>query len=334
MGDVPVLIFWIKSWTVVGLMSFFIIFAACDFPHWIDKAIRGLQDFHHFRAETKRGATNGFSHLVLKVLKAQKFMIYRLIEFVSTLLISTICLAVAQALDCNPGEGELETVKFVEKYGNRIECYTGIHRALWLCLCPITLLYFFLLVPYATCAGDASYVPHSTLRDFRFWREESMWKQAAKRKATDVNLGFLHPMPDNAFRTLAVDLFVKIALPIITTETHGYPEVFMVLAVGVVQLYDVCMYQPYVEEKFSAVLICLKMASVSAMSTGLLTLYVNDRTSIVPMMVLVVLLLVILALFIYSMFKLSFRHARVSIYTAEDPNGVDAGRTNSDTFGG
>mmetsp|Transcript_40010 Transcript_40010/g.83671 ORF Transcript_40010/g.83671 Transcript_40010/m.83671 type:complete len:311 (-) Transcript_40010:80-1012(-) len=295
-------------------MISFVFFALSDYPHFMSWVVRLVQDTRWFRSERRRRARFGFFHLILKVLQAKKEGVYLFIQLASTVLIAPVSLAVSESVDCREYEGKVG--KYLEKFGN-IKCYEGEHNLLrWLIL-PSFVLYIFLLIPYACCSGDASYVPHATLRDWSFWREDSMWRTAAKRKATDLNLGFLHPMPEYAFRTQFVDFCVKVALPIITTEFHGYSQMIIITAVGTFQMVDVCRYRPFLEEKFSAVVQCLKMVTVSAMFTGILTLYVNDPTSLAPTAVLGVLLVAIIGYLIDRMNNIPMTRQRIRIYNAE-----------------
>jgi len=306
--------FWIKSWSAVGLMLFFIIFALFDFPHIIDTAIRQVQDFSWFRSERRRKATLGPLHIMLKILQAFKLAVYIFVQLTATVLIAPVTLAVSQAVDCREYEGKHG--KYLEKFP-AIQCYVGEHNELRWMMLPTFVVFIIFLIPYACCAGDASYVPHSTLFDLRFWREDGMWQTAARRKATDLNLGFLHPMPVFAFRTLFVDLLVKVALPIITTETHGLLQMIMITAVGTFQMVDVFRCRPFLEEKFSALVQCMKMVTVSAMSTGLFTVYLNNPESLVPTAMLGILLIILFGYLAYRMSTIPMRRPTVRVYNAE-----------------
>merc|ERR1711971_691961 len=72
-----------------------------------------------------------------------------------------------------------------------VMCYKDAHLKLFLILFCIVPGYLLILIPYAVTAGDAHYVPRSTLYDFAIWKKNNTWRRAATRKATTLNLSFL-----------------------------------------------------------------------------------------------------------------------------------------------
>merc|ERR1712061_121887 len=87
-------------------------------------------------------------------------------------------------------------------------------------------MYLLVLMPFAAVLGDMSYIPTKTFWDaFRVppWRKECLWQQAARRKATDLNLGMLHPNPDHNFVALIFELLTKSGTAIWVTMTTNSP---------------------------------------------------------------------------------------------------------------
>lgn len=122
-------------------------------------------------------------------------------------------------------------------------------------------VYFYVLVPYAVCAGDAHYVPKSILFDWRIWEDENTWWKAAERSATDLHLAFLHPNPKEVFRTNILELLAKIMLPVVTILLAPTPliEMIGVTLIGAVMWANSMIHPPYVERKMTVLVQDLKL---------------------------------------------------------------------------
>eukprot|EP00747_Dinoflagellata_sp_TGD_P121840 gnl/TRDRNA2_/TRDRNA2_173494_c2_seq2.p1 gnl/TRDRNA2_/TRDRNA2_173494_c2~~gnl/TRDRNA2_/TRDRNA2_173494_c2_seq2.p1 ORF type:complete len:393 (+),score=41.98 gnl/TRDRNA2_/TRDRNA2_173494_c2_seq2:22-1200(+) len=322
------LIFWPKILSVVIAMFFYIVFAVTDMPHVTEHIIRSLQNTGSYKAAVLCAAPCG---LLLRLLKTLRMVVYASFQFLSTVLVVPMVKACAEALDCMHPKGEdilcLPGRNCVLTTAKNIRCYEGHHLKLALLLFGLLPVYLVLLIPYAACAGDATYVPLSTLYDFRIWQPDNMWRQAARRKATDLHIGVLHPKPEEAFRTHLVDLCAKVVLPYITTLTTSRPRLQMILVttVGCIQLIECYFHPPFVEEKFLLVVQSLRLFTVGTMSCGLLTVVLEDPTSYTPMGVLAGITCLILLYVVTMMNSIALRRPGVQVFSTEvrQPTAMD-----------
>merc|ERR1740123_1984 len=139
----------------------------------------------------------------------------------------------------------------------QIKCFEHQHRLLVILVFLIVPAYLMVLIPYAVVEGDCSYVStekvwvgiHQSWKvvssyartgrsPFESW-DEHYWVRSARRKATVLDKGFLHPNPQTVFTNLTVELFSKAFLPVITIETTRHPgwQVCLVLLVGFIMCY-------------------------------------------------------------------------------------------------
>jgi len=139
-------------------------------------------------------------------------------------------------------------------------------------------IYLFLLLPIAACAGDETYLPTAMLYD------TGTWRAASKRKATDLHLGYLHPNPEATFQFQILELLLKVALPIITTETTRYPllQTTLVASLYLISLILTAIWQPYLETKYLMLVIILKLYTVTVMIIGVVAVCIDDEQSLVP----------------------------------------------------
>jgi hypothetical protein len=110
-----------------------------------------------------------------------------------------------------------------------------------------------------------------------------MWRFAAKRKATDIYMGFLHPKPAYAFVTHLAEFMAKVLLPVITTETTSRPlmQTLLVTAVGFLTFVRIYIWPPYLSAALNQVMTSLKFFTFVAMSCGVLTVVINGEEKLV-----------------------------------------------------
>jgi len=279
-------IFWPEMTIIMALILTFLAFAVCDMPHLMDMAVRRIQDMANggpcqqaLRPFLKPIATHGRS------------LVYLLMQLLSTVLVVPMVQSCAQAVDCVWADEDL-TVRDVF-FGNytvdqlhlgavpTVQCYAGQHLHLVILMWIAVPCYILLLLPYAVCSGDAQYINAKALWDMKIWKPTNAWRLAAKRKATDLHLGFLHPYPSQAFDTLAFELLSKVTLPVVTQWTTSKPllQMIMVATIGFFLWFFSVLKAPYVERKWCILVQELKCLIFMAMCCGVLTVIIHDPSS-------------------------------------------------------
>eukprot|EP00929_Paragymnodinium_shiwhaense_P059658 TRINITY_DN29869_c0_g3_i1.p1 TRINITY_DN29869_c0_g3~~TRINITY_DN29869_c0_g3_i1.p1 ORF type:complete len:1053 (+),score=216.57 TRINITY_DN29869_c0_g3_i1:87-3245(+) len=284
-----VLVFWVKTRAVIGIMVVFIFCALLGMPELCNSFLRSMQSNHRFKKEQQSDSYCAPMHLLLSSLRTFQGLVLLMMRLCATILVVPMVTAVANAVDCMHHNAEKTTPCFIDgscylTAAPSVQCYRTRHLDLVLTLLVVVPLYFFLLVPYAACAGDAHYVPRSTLYDWKIWREENMWRRASRRKATEMNLGILHPTPEYTFVTLIWELMAKTLLPVITILSTRMPRLQMicVTSIGAVSLMLCVLYPPFLSGRYLALVRSLKFFTLCAMVCGLMTVFL-DKHSIYPL---------------------------------------------------
>jgi len=278
-------VFYAKITATLGLMALFSLFAVCGISQSVEAAIYAVQEADCYQSETSRF---GPMHLVLGLLHQLRSLARSLLWLCSTICVVPLTQTLAEAMDCSDhgGQATLDAAPAVV-------CGEYPQFQIFLLCALIGPMYFMALVPFAAVEGDASYVPRSTLYDFKVWKEKNKWKQAARRKATDVHLGILHPRPAEAFNTRSFELIAKVCLPFITTELTEHPLIQMSLVslVGCLMYVQARRHPPFVDEKFLCLAQHLKLLTMCSMLGGLLTTVLAKfgwHESVVPIFLLAV----------------------------------------------
>lgn len=288
------MIFWPEMIAVIGFIVLFLFSAFAGLPDQADRLCRAVQNSASFRREMETGA--GIWHLFLKLGKTFTFLVYLLMQLLSTALVVPIVQSIAESVRCVYPEGmEFPEIMTEIVQGNPhdkirlasapdVMCFQGNHTLLLVVIAIILPIYFYVLVPYAVCAGDAHYVPKSILFDYKIWEDENTWWKAAERSATDLHLAFLHPNPKEVFRTNILELVAKILLPVVTILLAPTPLVEMigVLLIGVMMWGNSMIHPPYVERKMTILVQDLKLFTMLTMACGVLTVYLEDPESNLP----------------------------------------------------
>jgi WD40 repeat protein len=236
-------IFWITISSVLGVMLFFMVVASTGFGFLdtTDGLIRRVQNGDPFKAEMRTNTHCAPYHLVLKILKGFRGLVTFTIEMISTILVVPMVNWTVQAFDCVPRDPDDKGVCFLMQIPCKvataptIQCFETVHARLAIVLLLVVPLYIYMLIPYAACSGDASYVSRAVRFDYDIWNTATnTWIYAAKRKATVLNESFFHRNPTFAFQANITELVVKIMVPVIatmSTETP-VPQMAMITCVG------------------------------------------------------------------------------------------------------
>mmetsp|Transcript_49926 Transcript_49926/g.116558 ORF Transcript_49926/g.116558 Transcript_49926/m.116558 type:complete len:976 (+) Transcript_49926:55-2982(+) len=289
------MIFWPEMIAILTLICMFLFSAYSGLPAIADSTCRSIQNSPSFKEEMNSGA--GIMHLLLKIAKAFTSAVYLLMQLLSTALVVPVVQSIAESINCVRPPGTDWTEILLGNPNDTIYlasapdvlCFQGHHTLLLVAIAVILPFYFYTLVPYAVCAGDAHYVPSTILFDYKVWEKDNTWWKAAERSATDLHLAFLHPNPREVFRTNLLELIAKILLPVVTILAAPTPllEMSFVSAIGFVMWINAMLHPPYVERKMTVLVQDLKLFTMLTMMTGVLTVYLADPDSWIPIYCLV-----------------------------------------------
>lgn len=287
------IIFWTKTHAVMTAMVFFQAAALMGLPEMCEGLVRSVQNHESFKAERNPA---GPWHFLYRTLDWVRFGVYLAMQLLSTILVVPMMTSCAQALNCVIPEGVPFTDAILLNPHDTIYlhsapdvmCYKGAHLSTMLGLFLIVPIYLILLTPYAVCAGDAHYVPRAALYDFQIWKDDNAWRKAAQRSASDLHLAFLHLTPDKVFRTNLLELMAKIFLPVMTTLCAEWPleQMIIVFIIGLVMWLNSLLHPPYVERKFTILVQQLKLFTACTMGCGVLTVYLDNPKSSLPLLIL------------------------------------------------
>lgn len=278
-------IFWLKTTSAVAIMCFFLAYSFAGGYGACEAFFRYMQNTPSYKGE--RESYFQPTHYALASFKRLATLAHLLVYLVSTVGMVPLAKTIAKAVDCVPHHVH-DTQPCI--FGGcklasapTVECYRGDHWSLVWKLFFLFPTFLYTAVPIAACAGDSSYVPFNTLVDWRV-----MWWEAARRKATDLHLGYLHPRPGAAFSMHMMDLASRVLLPFITIETTRFPifQMAAVSALGAASLAHALYMKPYVDEKYLCFVIVLKVYTLLVMYIGLLSAVLDDPSSQLPGIVL------------------------------------------------
>eukprot|EP00443_Scrippsiella_acuminata_P049821 CAMPEP_0115375502 /NCGR_PEP_ID=MMETSP0271-20121206/2492_1 /TAXON_ID=71861 /ORGANISM="Scrippsiella trochoidea, Strain CCMP3099" /LENGTH=966 /DNA_ID=CAMNT_0002798561 /DNA_START=57 /DNA_END=2953 /DNA_ORIENTATION=- len=308
------LLFWAEIAGCVVSMSLYLLFTITPAQELVNWVARKLQSTNAFKV-----GKSGLHNPAVMITSAMS-LVQRAIHFFlllsSTIFVVPIFKKCAMALDCvHAGKSppKYEFILFHIFFGDNVplpeeeapflqsvpavKCFTGSHRRLCIALFLLVPCYLIALIPYAVVEGDSNYVSvaklwgglSQTIRKFMFMSNvsENYWIESAMRKATVVNLGFVHPHPDNIFVTRVVELFAKAALPVIVIETTSYArlQMYMVTVVGFIMLVVTFACPPKVDRKLCRIEQGLRVFTFCTMCCGCLTVEL-EKDSVVPLIVL------------------------------------------------
>jgi WD40 repeat protein len=100
-----------------------------------------------------------------------------------------------------------------------IQCWQGEHQRLLTVFGPLSLMYLFFCIPYATVAGKCDYVQPSEL--FR----PHLWPGNTARQVFSLHLGPMHVIRDNVFVCLLTELICKVSIPVASAMYRHKPMV-------------------------------------------------------------------------------------------------------------
>jgi len=308
------MLFWGQTYGMMGVMCLFMFWAMTGAPQIVDGLSGMLQDTDMFEGEESK---YGFCHLVVAGLQATKKFIFVVMQLFTTVLVAPSIMTMAKAVDCvsKHGGNALETHldHMVLEKAPSIQCYKGDHLRLTVLVVLVIIPYVVMLIPFASVQGDCNYMPRSTLYSWR------AWMPAARRKATNKNLGFLHQVPDRAFHNLVLETGQKIISPVIVSWMTAKPRTQM----GLVSLVNIVIYAlvltwpPFIEEKFCVQVQHVKLLAVLVSLSGFVAACLNDPDSFIPVVLLAASLGVVIVAMVYSMLTVPARRPAVRVFTIE-----------------
>eukprot|EP00929_Paragymnodinium_shiwhaense_P036114 TRINITY_DN19403_c0_g1_i2.p1 TRINITY_DN19403_c0_g1~~TRINITY_DN19403_c0_g1_i2.p1 ORF type:complete len:1109 (+),score=182.23 TRINITY_DN19403_c0_g1_i2:90-3416(+) len=326
-------VFWVKAGFLRSVMSMFIALAMSGAPELCDVVLRQVEGSVGYQNELEKGAEKGklvkpYHHLH-RVIRGVAVGVKFFMRLCTTVLAVPIANALADAADCIPQNPEhrepcfLSGACHLEKAPGVI-CYRDEHMKMVFTMLVIVPLYFFLLVPYAVCNGDAKYVPRSTLYDWKIWKDNNMWRKAAQRKATSINLGLLHPEPAHAFLTFLWELVFKTMLPVITTLCSHLPKtqaMFVTILTGF-HLTKTLVIPPFQSGRYTLVVQSFDYTILNASLCGLITCFMPDDSNI-PVYYFIVSFIAVLTSLCMKMARLQAKTEFIHVYATPQPSGGD-----------
>lgn len=313
--------FWEEMVVVAFTIATFVIFALAGVPQKLDGQVR--DSLSYARGKTKDGQPRektGFGPLRLKakLTRLLRNIVYLFMELTSTVFVAPICMKVAQATGCYRPFG----TPWTDYLGNpnhrirlsavpEIKCMEGPHMILFIFLLIFFIPFVMTLIPFATCSGDARYVPTQAI-----WLSKGIkktWHAAAHRKASSLHMGWLHLYPENAFVTLLSDLLAKVILPFIACQNTTRPIVQMVLlwaaCVGI--HVQALIWAPYIDRKFCCLVQDLKLFNAYTAFCGLIAAFGNNRKSLTSTVFWIIFMIVVLVLLVTQMLVIKRGHLKV-----------------------
>jgi len=294
-------LFWPEVKVVTGAMVAFLMVALLGLDERMDRLVAMAYDLPAYKAEKFRFSP---MHLVVAVLSTARNMTYLFMQLSSTVLVVPIVKIVSAAMHCVEDE---DFGGLVVNSAPHLQCFDTSHVKVVLLFVALAPLYLFLLIPFGVVAGDAHYVPHECMFEWRFWQEKNAWRLAAARKATTVHQAFLHLNPRYAFQTLLVVLGGKIMMPTIATLTKSVPllQMFLIAGVNFGMWFSTMVYAPYVDRKFSVLVQDMKLMIFCASFTGIITVAMDDADSKVPLVALCVFVSMTLCMLVTQLYLLT-----------------------------
>ncbi|CAK0829424.1 unnamed protein product [Prorocentrum cordatum] len=136
--------------------------------------------------------------------------------------------------------------------------------------------YFAMLLPLTGAEGNVHDVEPGTLC------HPSAWLRGRKRRAHCTNFGPLQPNPEHMKWTAYADLFSRLALVIIATETTYTPSrnMFFSMTVCAATALVFAIKPPYQDATMSAAVITTKVIQTLAFGCGMLAMHVDDVSSL------------------------------------------------------
>jgi len=162
-----------------------------------------------------------------------------------TVLVVPMANTIAQVFSCQKAEG-----RSMLDVAPNVECFVGAHLHLTIVIFVMAPVYIFLLFPYALVKGDADYVQRDEL-----WRPKA-WQQNARRKATVLHLGPMHPEASNIFVMVCSEIACKIVLPIAAklTQTDPVLQMTLIVPLGFCMLAVTYFRRPLIDEFWNLIL--------------------------------------------------------------------------------
>mmetsp|Transcript_70708 Transcript_70708/g.153553 ORF Transcript_70708/g.153553 Transcript_70708/m.153553 type:complete len:898 (-) Transcript_70708:41-2734(-) len=281
-------VFWAQVFAVQSVMLIFIIIVALGSLELIVARMERIQGSASYAAEKHQMAIIrasyhakglettrevGCAHFVVRLLKIFRSFLETVIKLICTVMVVPLSKTVAQAIDCVPGEGgALLLAKAPD-----IKCYEGDHLLLCAVLLFLVPAFFLLLLPYAVCGGDATYVQRSELLRPR------MWRQNVERKVSSMFMGMLHPKKENYFIMQLVLFAGKALIPVvlIATEHPVFQSVSLVVISWGTFIFF-ARYPPLVDPKINVIIQGSKLLIAYAMLCASFAIFASAHPSLIP----------------------------------------------------
>jgi len=216
-----------------------------------------------------------FMHLRVELSKACLVVAQFIIKLTCTVFVVPLSKQVGRMFDCDL---DAETGVKHLSYAPDIVCYEGKHLKLCLVGWIVIPAFFFLLLPYTVCGGDATYVQRDEILN------PSLWRGNAEKKVSVRYTGFLHANKKNFFITQLTLFGGKVVVPLVVQETTTMPRLQngLLVSVSFIIFMVFVWCPPMVSRRASGLLQGSKCLTTYAMLCAGMTVYIADDSSMVP----------------------------------------------------
>lgn len=214
------------------------------------------------RKEAKRRCM-GCAHFCAGAVSFIQMGVSMFIILNSSVFVVPMSKKLAQLVDCEHPEDAppyLSADPSMICWGSHHLLFVRILAILW----PV---YVLVLIPHVLVSGDSNYMKLAEVLQI------SKWATQARRKATVLYIGVLHPRPDSIVKTKLVEFFTKMALPVIVILTTHTPllQTVGVAACGLLGALCSTMYPPLVQQSWNTMERNLQLFTFLSMSCGILS---------------------------------------------------------------
>jgi len=264
----------------LGIQALLLVIIFSGIQRHLTNMGNSINHWHRYKQEEKANSTCGPCHLLAGFLRGGRRCMDVLVFLCATVVVVPMMKVIANAFDCeHPSEGE----PFLAA-DSRIQCFSDLHLKLMGMIAILLPAYiFFFLIPHAAVDGD-TYFMARRLQMIRPWE----WPPAARRKATLMYCGPLHPQASSVFFTRIVEVFSKVFLSslFILTSSRPIVQTVGVALCGLMNYVFAMIYPPLVNKKWNYTMQGLHLLTFLCMASGTVTVLCPKHDVVAYMLVL------------------------------------------------
>jgi hypothetical protein len=213
--------------------------------------------------EQNRCNTCWLAHICASTISLIRSAVGLFIMLNSTVLVVPISKKLAQLVDCEHPE---DAPPYLSADPN-LMCWGSQHLFLVRIMAVLWPLYILALIPHVLVSGDPNYMKRAEMLNVLCWGRQ------AKRKATVLYIGILHPKAESLVYTKLVEFFTKMALPCVVILTTHAPlmQTCALAACGLIGVLCSIAFPPLVEKSWNAIERSLQLFTFLSMCCGILS---------------------------------------------------------------